>query len=135
MSPDAGTVDVPTAAATGRPAGTEQRSAGPDADRGVARRQPPRHVTRAHPCPRCGAAPQEPCQGRRGPRKSHHIERVELAVYRTTGRSLQLPRRSRSDVAEGPAVKRSDPDVGGVDGGARSDRLPGAPGSVPPPLA
>lgn len=38
-----------------------------------------REATREAACPKCGALPGKPCTGRRGPRKSNHIERVEAA--------------------------------------------------------
>ena len=81
----------PSAAATGaKPAASAP-------DRAVRRRQPPREVVRRYPCPECHAGHDEPCRGRRGPRRSHHFARVELAVEARYGQRLVLPWRSLPD--------------------------------------
>lgn len=69
------------------------------------RRQPTREVTRQHVCPTCGAAPGAPCQGRRGPRKSNHLERVEVALGLRAEPELQATPRSLLDGDGRPAVK------------------------------
>lgn len=84
--------------------GAPPASAG-EAPRSVRRRQPPRDVVRQYACPRCDSPADEPCQGRRGARKSHHLERVELAVELRYGQTLQLPRHRRENAPE-PAVSR-----------------------------
>lgn len=38
-----------------------------------------RSTVRKVACPRCGAPAGSPCSTRRGPRRSHHLERVTLA--------------------------------------------------------
>ena len=95
--------------ADGPASGTESlgRSARP-----ARRRQPPRHVVRRAACPRCHAAAGEPCQGRRGPRVSHHIERVEVVWEQRPTEASPAPG-SQPDGASGGPVKRSDP--AGVD--------------------
>lgn len=71
------------------------------------RRQPSRRVTRTFPCPTCGAPAGEPCQGRRGPRLSHHIARAELALEQLDLRKLQRSARtSLPDAGSDPAVTR-----------------------------
>lgn len=47
----------------------------------------PREVVRRFRCAACGAAPGEPCQGRRGDRVGHHQARVDNAA-------TQLPKLS-----------------------------------------
>lgn len=107
-----------TAASTAEPGG---RMAGDVAHR----RQPPRSVTRRYACPRCEAAAGEPCQGRRGSRKSHHIERVWSALEQLDASSQTSPRSARTSLpkAGSEAARQGAPapypegvDDGGADG-------------------
>lgn len=80
-------------------------------------RQPPREVTRTYPCPKCYALAGMPCQGRRGPRKSHHLERVEVALGLRPAEASPAPG-SLPDGASGAAVKPPQAaHPAGVDGG------------------
>jgi hypothetical protein len=109
--------------APGAPAAGRTSAAEP----AVRRRQPPRDVVRRYPCPRCGAEFLEPCRGRRGPRVSHHLARVELAVELRYGQRLQLPRTSRQTAADPSAVNRAVL----VDSDGADATLAAAPGSAP----
>lgn len=81
--------DSQPGAAPGAAVGPQAR---PRADAPVRRLQPPRDVVRTVECPKCAAAAGESCRGRRGPRKSNHLERVELATELRFGQRLVLPR-------------------------------------------
>jgi hypothetical protein len=64
------------------------------------------------------------------------LERAEAATLAVYGKRLELPRRSLQDGEEPVTVKRSDPDVGGVDSEPSDDAtLRGTPGSGSTPLA
>lgn len=41
---------------------------------------PSRELVRRRPCPTCAAAAGQPCRGRRGDRRSHHLARAQLAL-------------------------------------------------------
>jgi hypothetical protein len=113
--------------AEGLPSGAETERASAGAARGlpVARRQPPRVLVRGYSCPRCDAAAGQPCTGRRGPRASHHIERVERATALQLGQRLVLPRSSWQDARPAGGVKRSDPEERGVDTAEEPADCPG----------
>lgn len=72
-----------------------------EARQDVRRRQPPREVVRSIRCPQCQALPGQPCQGRRGVRKSNHMARVELATELRYGQTLQLPRVAPTSLPDG----------------------------------
>src|SRR4051812_18819541 len=57
--------------------------------------QPSRADVRGFSCPACGARPSEPCQGTRGPRKSNHLERVDLAQSAASPAAPTERRRTR----------------------------------------
>lgn len=92
------------------------------------RRQPPREVVRGHACPRCGAAPGELCRGRRGPRKSNHIERVRVVWDLVPQKLPRSARTSLPNAGSELAVKARSADPEGVD-------RQGADGIVPEVLA
>src|SRR5947209_13151301 len=96
-------------------------------------RQPTREVTRTFGCPRCGAAPGVPCSGRRGLRKSHHLERVEVALDLRPAPSLHPDPDSLPDDAQRAAVTEP-PGSGnpaGVDSGEASVSVPGVRAGAP----
>lgn len=93
MTTDAGQDGAPDRDGAVRPDRTAPRPA-------AARRQPPRHVVRTYACPRCGADADQPCQGRRGDRISHHIQRVELALADRPTRAMRAQERQRRLRAE-----------------------------------
>src|ERR1700733_9988089 len=89
-------LEVDQAAAPAPPAGAAP----------VKRRQPPRDVVRTAECPTCSAPAGQPCQGRRGDRRSHHLARVELATE-PRGRKRLQPARTGAET--GPASTQSSP--------------------------
>src|ERR1700733_13431615 len=95
----------------GRPPGGAPPGAPPAApprrpDAPVKRRQPPRDVVRTAECPTCSAPAGQPCQGRRGDRRSHHLARVELATE-LRGRKRLQPARTGAETR--PASTPSPP--------------------------
>lgn len=71
----------------------------------VRRRQPTRALVRTVTCPTCDAPAGEHCRGRRGPRESNHLARVELLVQLRYGQRLELPR-TGARTRPGAAVSR-----------------------------
>jgi hypothetical protein len=92
-------------AAPAPPAGVAP-AAPPRTDAPVSRRQPPRDAVRTVECPQCSAAPSQPCQGRRGDRRSNHLARVELATE-LRGRKRLQPARTGAETR--PVSTQSSP--------------------------
>lgn len=60
-----------------------------------------------HPCPKCGAKRRGPCQGKRGPRVSCHVERWEAAgVSHEDLRALGAARSTGSTTGRQPRRPR-----------------------------
>jgi len=99
-------LEVDQAAAPAPPAGAAPAAPPRRPDAPVKRRQPPRDVVRTAECPTCSAPAGQPCQGRRGDRRSHHLARVELATE-LRGRKRLQPARTGAETR--PASTQSSP--------------------------
>jgi len=88
------------AAAAGRP--SEAKPAGRPAAPAPDRRRTTREYAHGVACPRCGAHPGRPCQGKRGDRSAAHAERHHQAL--AEGAPRAKPSTSLADRPSGGAV-------------------------------